>query len=40
MNKAMIKDAAMVLAVFAIVAMFQQKVTKVPVIGMYLPGGM
>jgi hypothetical protein len=40
MNKTMIKDGLMVLAVFAIVAMFQSKVTKIPVIGEYLPGGM
>jgi hypothetical protein len=41
MKKAIIiKDAALVLAVIALVAMFQKKVAKVPVIGDYLPGGM
>lgn len=34
-----LKNAAFVLAVFAVVYAVQKKVAKVPVIGDYLPGG-
>lgn len=38
MNKAVIHTALIALAAFAVVAIVQDKVMKIPVIGDYLPG--
>lgn len=39
MNKQHLKTAGVILGVYAVVAFVQMRVIRIPVIGLYLPGG-